>query len=93
MLDDGGYHELRAAYACHRYEDLTGYLAPVFMANESAGDYIHFKAVEEITNELGHDRLEVMDEYIGIRIWPKATWPPWPMPFDSVTRHCKLLET
>lgn len=62
-----GYHELRAAYACQRYEDLTGYLAPVFMANESAGDYIHFKAVEEITNELGHDRLEVMDEYIGSR--------------------------
>jgi hypothetical protein len=62
-----GYHELRAAYACQRYQDLTGHLAPVFMANEIAGDDIHLKAVEVITNELGHDRTEVMDEYIGRR--------------------------
>lgn len=62
----GGYHELRAAYACQRYFELTGALAPVF------GDRVQNKGVDlharkVISAELGHGRVDVVAEYIGGR--------------------------
>ena len=60
-----GYHELRAAYACQRYEDLSGYLAPVFLPDNCAGYRIHWKTIDTITMELGHERRDVIEEYIG----------------------------
>lgn len=60
----GGLHELRAAYACERYEALTGHEAPC------AGGQIHDKAADKaarqkISAELGHGRIEVVNAYVG----------------------------
>lgn len=60
----GGLHELRAAYACERYETLTGYKAPC------AGGQILDKAADKdarqkISAELGHGRIEVVNAYVG----------------------------
>lgn len=60
----GGLHELRAAYACERYETLTGYKAPC------AGGQIIDKAADKdarqkISAELGHGRIEVVNAYVG----------------------------
>ena len=60
-----GYHDLRAAYACQRYEDLSGYLAPVLLPDNCAGYRIHWKTIATITMELGHERDDVIEEYIG----------------------------
>ena len=63
-----GFHELRAAYACERYKDLTGYSAPV---NGGHCCYIDRerdkKAREQLCLELGHYRAEVVSAYIGGR--------------------------
>lgn len=62
----GGLHDLRAAYACQRYESLTGHAAPC------AGGEIHDRAADlaarlEISAELGHGRVDVASEYLGGR--------------------------
>ena len=62
----GGLHDLRAAYACERYEALTGHSAPC------AGGEIQDRAADqaarlEISAELGHGRAEVAAEYLGGR--------------------------
>ena len=62
----GGLHDLRSAYACERYEQLTGHAAPC------AGGEIHDRAVDlaarlEISTELGHGRVDVTSEYLGGR--------------------------
>lgn len=62
----GGLHDLRAAYACERYEALTGHAAPC------AGGEIQDRAADqaarlEISAELGHGRGEVTTEYLGGR--------------------------
>ena len=62
----GGLHDLRSAYACERYEQLTGHAAPC------AGGEIHDRAVDlaarlEISAELGHGRVDVASEYLGGR--------------------------
>ena len=63
-----GFHELRAAYACERYEQLTGHAAPV------NGGHCHRidpdldrQARLQISLELGHNRIDVMSAYIGSR--------------------------
>ncbi|WP_207283588.1 integrase domain-containing protein [Pseudomonas sp. FW300-N2F2] len=63
-----GFHELRAAYACERYEQLTGFPAPV------NGDRVHRedreldqRARQQISHELGHNRIDVVSAYIGGR--------------------------
>ena len=61
-----GYHDLRAAYACERYQQLTGNPAPVI----SGGivDKTQDRAArEQISAELGHGRIDVVAEYIGGR--------------------------
>ena len=62
----GGLHDLRAAHACERYEQLTGHAAPC------AGGEIADKARDEaarlaVAEELGHGRAEVVAEYVGSR--------------------------
>lgn len=62
----GGLHDLRAAYACGRYEALTGHAAPCAggTINDRAADLV---ARLKITEELGHGRAEVVAEYVGGR--------------------------
>ncbi|WP_104911380.1 integrase domain-containing protein [Pseudomonas sp. LG1D9] len=63
-----GFHELRAVYACERYEQITHHRAPV-----NAGDCIqqHRRLDQEargqISYELGHGRIDVVAAYIGGR--------------------------
>ena len=63
-----GFHELRAAYACERYEQLTGHAAPV-----NGGHCYRFdrdldkQARQQISVELGHNRIDVVSAYIGGR--------------------------
>lgn len=63
-----GFHELRAAYACDRYEQLTGRAAPV---NDCHGGRIEhdldLRARQQISLELGHNRIDVVSSYIGGR--------------------------
>ncbi len=61
-----GFHELRAAYACERFEQLTRHHAPV------NGGLCHrldcrldHEAREQISHELGHGRIDVLAAYIG----------------------------
>lgn len=64
-----GFHELRAAYACERYEQLTGYAAPVNgNQNSHVKHYIDQQARKEISRELGHNRIDVISAYIGSRL-------------------------
>lgn len=63
-----GFHELRAAYACERYEQLTGYAAPVngghgYRMNRE----LDRQARRQISLELGHNRIDVVSAYIGGR--------------------------
>ena len=60
------YHDLRAAYACERYETLTGHPAPVLGGVITDRD-IDRAAREQISAELGHGRIDVVSEYIGGR--------------------------
>ena len=63
-----GFHELRAAYACERYEQLTDHTAPV-----NGGHCYHIdrdldqQARQQISLELGHNRIDVVSAYIGGR--------------------------
>ena len=63
-----GFHELRAAYACERYEQLTGFPAPV---NGGCGhredQELDQRARQQISHELGHNRIDVVSAYIGGR--------------------------
>ncbi len=69
----GGYgirkiHDLRAAYACERYEQITGHPAPV-IAKRQAMSKEDLKIDKEtrrlISRELGHERIEICNSYIG----------------------------
>lgn len=63
-----GFHELRAAYACERYEQITQNRAPI-----NGGQWCHVdrnldhEARWQISYELGHGRMEVIAAYIGGR--------------------------
>lgn len=63
-----GPHELRAAYACDRYMELTGIAAPVFLrpavTSAQAIEAIR-KARQIISRELGHERPEITNSYVG----------------------------
>mgnify|MGYP001032258734 CR=1 FL=1 len=62
----GGLHDLRAAYACDRYNQMTGAAAPV-MGGQILDRAVDAAAREQISKELGHDRIEVVAAYIGGR--------------------------
>jgi hypothetical protein len=63
-----GLHELRAAYACERYEQITQHRAPI-----NGGQYCQLaqhldrEARRRISYELGHGRIDVVAAYIGGR--------------------------
>jgi hypothetical protein len=61
----GGFHDLRAAYACERYEALTGHAAPVVAGHRAADREPDRAAREVISEELGHGRIEVVAAYVG----------------------------
>jgi len=63
-----GFHELRAAYACRRYEQLTGYPAPVVMKRVFLSEKEKIEdhdARNIISLELGHNRIEITNSYLG----------------------------
>lgn len=63
-----GFHELRAAYACERYEQLTGFPAPVNGGRVHREDReLDLRARQQISHELGHNRIDVVSAYIGGR--------------------------
>ena len=62
-----GYHELRAAWACERYQQLTGCPAPVMQGGQMSDLAVAAVARGIIAQELGHNRIDVVAEYIGAR--------------------------
>jgi len=56
-------HELRAAYAAARYEELTKHPIPLLGGQASKED--DRMAREIIAEELGHRRISIMNSYIG----------------------------
>lgn len=63
-----GFHELRAAYACERYEQITGHAAPVNGGHCYRIDRdLDQQARQQISLELGHNRIDVVSAYIGGR--------------------------
>jgi integrase len=63
-----GFHELRAAYACERYEQITHHLAPINGGSCYQIDrHLDQRARNLISYELGHGRIDVVSAYIGGR--------------------------
>jgi site-specific recombinase XerD len=59
-------HDLRAAYACERYQHLTGHL-PKVAGGPGADREADLAARLQIAAELGHGRIEVSNSYLGAR--------------------------
>ncbi|MBI6884639.1 integrase domain-containing protein [Pseudomonas putida] len=62
-----GFHELRAAYACERYEQITQHLAPINDGQCQVDRNLDREARRQISYELGHGRIDVVSAYIGGR--------------------------
>lgn len=63
-----GLHELRAAYACERYEQITQHRAPINGGHCHQLDRnLDREARKQISFELGHGRIDVVAAYIGRR--------------------------
>ncbi|MDY7530357.1 integrase domain-containing protein [Pseudomonas sp. Bout1] len=63
-----GFHELRAAYACNRYEKITNHPSPINNGNCYQLDRkLDLVARAKISYELGHSRTDVVGAYIGGR--------------------------
>lgn len=62
-----GYHDARAAYACERYEQLTGHPAPAVAGERLASKAEDLRARTIISSELGHGRIDVLVSYVGSR--------------------------
>ncbi|MGV8617634.1 integrase domain-containing protein, partial [Pseudomonas aeruginosa] len=61
-----GFHELRAAYACERYEQITLHPAPIKSGQCCQVDRnLDREARWQISCELGHGRIDVVAAYIG----------------------------
>lgn len=64
-----GFHELRAAYACERYEQITHHPASINGAHCYQLDRcLDQEARAQISYELGHGRTDVVSAYIGGRV-------------------------
>ena len=59
-----GYHDARAAYACERFREETGFEPPV-LAGERPDREVEIRARERIAKELGHGRTDVLTSYYG----------------------------
>ncbi len=63
-----GFHELRAAYACERFEQITRHHAPINGGQCCQVDRnLDREARRQISYELGHGRIDVVAAYIGGR--------------------------
>ena len=63
-----GFHELRAAYACELYEQITHHPAPINGGQCCEVDrHLDREARTQISYELGHGRIDVVATYIGGR--------------------------
>ncbi|WP_145129367.1 integrase domain-containing protein [Pseudomonas sp. URMO17WK12:I11] len=63
-----GFHELRAAYACERYEQITQHPAPINGGQCPRVDrHLDREARSQISYELGHGRVDVVAAYVGGR--------------------------
>ena len=62
-----GYHELRAAWACERYKEISGAATPVLRTSTSSGQQNDDPFRLALARELGHDRIDVVAAYIGAR--------------------------
>ncbi|WP_288650492.1 integrase domain-containing protein [Pseudomonas sp. UBA5568] len=63
-----GFHELRAAFACERYEQITQHRAPINGGQCYQVDKnLDREARRQISHELGHCRINVVSAYIGGR--------------------------
>lgn len=63
-----GFHELRAAYACDRYQAITGHPAPVLGGTLHRSDRrLDRLTRQQISRELGHHRIDVVSAYVGGR--------------------------
>ncbi|MEQ6927198.1 integrase domain-containing protein [Pseudomonas mosselii] len=61
-----GFHELRAAYACERYEQITQHRAPINGGQCCQVDRnLDREARRQISCELGHGRIDVVSAYVG----------------------------
>ncbi|MGI9273656.1 MAG: hypothetical protein ACR2PT_02195 [Endozoicomonas sp.] len=58
-------HDLKAAYACERYRQMTGMDAPVIAGQRKCSRQTDRKARAVIAQELGHHRRDVVASYIG----------------------------
>ena len=63
-----GFHELRAAYACERYEQIIQHRAPINGGRCCQIDRrLDREARRQISCELGHGRVDIVAAYIGGR--------------------------
>lgn len=63
-----GFHELRAAFACERYEQITQHPALINGGQCCLVDKnLDREARRQISYELGHGRIDVVAAYIGGR--------------------------
>ena len=60
-----GFHDLRAAYACDRYAQLTGSPAPAVSGDRQASKAADRSARQILSQELGHGRIDVVAAYVG----------------------------
>jgi len=63
----GKLHDLRAAYACDRYQTLAGATAPATGGSRVASSEADRAARAVIAQELGHGRVDVVAAYVGGR--------------------------
>ncbi|MFP3406683.1 integrase domain-containing protein [Pseudomonas sp. SIMBA_065] len=64
-----GFHELRAAFVCERYEQITQHRAPINGGHFYTIDRcLDQEACMQISHELGHGRVDVVASYIGGRV-------------------------
>lgn len=63
--DLGTVHDLRATYACERYQQITGVDAPVVAGRRQASKPVDRSARDTISHELGHGRRDIAAAYLG----------------------------
>jgi hypothetical protein len=63
--DLGTLRDLRAAYACDRYAQIAHAAAPVVAGKRVAEKSIDHSARKVLSQELGHNRLDVVAAYVG----------------------------
>jgi hypothetical protein len=60
-----GFHDLRAAYACVRYQEITGDEAPCVAGHREASCDRDRLARDILATDLGHARTDVVASYVG----------------------------